>query len=88
MTIRARPGYDGWMPRFIDRKDHVRAACALLGYDRPQDAALHAVVHHYVRRVLEACDDNRSTAAALLGVDRKTIARLLARHGRRRARRR
>jgi two-component system response regulator HydG len=46
---------------------------------------LDAVKQAHVRHVLDACGGNRSAAARILGVDRKTlyrrIARLEASHG-------
>jgi two-component system response regulator AtoC len=42
---------------------------------------LDELERRYVDRVLERCGGNRTDAAALLGVDRRTLQRLLARRG-------
>jgi dTMP kinase len=47
----------------------------------PDDRTLDEVAREHVRRVLDACHDNRTNAARVLGVDRKTLARMLQRWG-------
>lgn len=42
---------------------------------------LHELEQHYVMRVLDAVHGNRSRAAVLLGVDRRTLYRMLSRYG-------
>ena len=42
---------------------------------------LHEVERRHVLSVLEACHGNRTNAAKVLGVDRKTLYRKLVRYG-------
>jgi DNA-binding NtrC family response regulator len=49
---------------------------ALLEHGWP---TLEELEHRYVDRVIERCEGNKTTAANILGVDRRTLQRLLAR---------
>ncbi len=46
-----------------------------------RDKIIDAFERQYLEDILEACDGNISKAARMAGVDRKTIARMLKRHG-------
>ncbi len=51
--------------------------------ERRPDRTLAEVEREYVQRVLERCDGNKSRAARLLGIDRKTLREKLRRAGKR-----
>ena len=51
--------------------------------DRPDELLpMHEVERRYVRHVLDAVDGNKTLAARILGFDRKTLYRKLAREER------
>jgi two-component system response regulator AtoC len=54
---------------------------ALSGNDVPELLTLEEVERRHVLRVLEACHGNRTDAAKILGLDRKTLYRKLLRWG-------
>ena len=59
------------------RSDYV-----LVASDDPSELApLEEVERRYILRVLEACQGNRTDAAKILGLDRKTLYRKLLRWG-------
>jgi DNA-binding NtrC family response regulator len=80
---------DGPMVRVRDLPDHVRGrgrpAPAIPGTDRPlaeaRAAWLQAFAHEYLTDLLRRHGGNISRAAKSAGVDRKTLHRLLAKHG-------
>jgi DNA-binding protein Fis len=47
----------------------------------PELLTLEEIERRHVLRVLEACDGNRTDAAKMLGLDRKTLYRKLLRWG-------
>ena len=47
--------------------------------DSSQDMSLEAITRIHVLKVLEACAGVRTTAAQALGIDRKTLYRMLKR---------
>jgi DNA-binding NtrC family response regulator len=49
--------------------------------DKPQLQTLEEVTRAYVVGVLAACKGHRAKAASVLGVDRKTLYRMLTRWG-------
>ena len=51
------------------------------GNDRPEMLTLEEVERRHVLRVLEACNGNRTDAAKVLELDRKTLYRKLLRWG-------
>ena len=63
--------------RDVARPAHV----ARRGDDRPSWCTLEEVERRYILRVLEACGGNRTDAAKILGLDRKTLYRKLLRWG-------
>ncbi len=54
----------------------------MLGKDSVHVVTMAEVTHRYALRVLELVAGNRSRAAALLGVERRTLYRRLARYER------
>ena len=67
-----------------DLPDRVRTksrAAALSAHDRAELLTLEEVERRHVLRVLEACKGNRTDAAKVLGLDRKTLYRKLLRWG-------
>jgi DNA-binding NtrC family response regulator len=80
---------DGPMIRIRDLPDHVRGrgrpAPAVPGKDLPlaqaREAWLHAFAQGYLTDLLRRHAGNISQAAKTAGVDRKTLHRLLAKHG-------
>jgi transcriptional regulator with PAS, ATPase and Fis domain len=80
---------DGPMIRLRDLPDHVRGrgrpAPAIPGKDLPlaqaREAWLHAFAQEYLTDLLRRHGGNISQAAKTAGVDRKTLHRLLAKHG-------
>ncbi len=58
-------------------RDH-RAEMILIGADDPTElVSLEAVEQRYIEHVLKATDGNRTQAAKILGLDRKTLYRKL-----------
>jgi ActR/RegA family two-component response regulator len=49
-----------------------------LGATSPAELRLSRVVTRYIRSVVDACDGNRSVAARLMGIPRRTLQRKLA----------
>jgi two-component system, NtrC family, response regulator AtoC len=68
-----------------DLPDKVRVRSArppaLSGHDLPELLTLEEVERRHVLRVLEACNGNRTDAAKMLDLDRKTLYRKLLRWG-------
>jgi two-component system response regulator HydG len=69
-----------------DLPDKIRASAArrhanLSGTEIPELLTLEEIERRHVVRVLEACDGNRTDAAKMLGLDRKTLYRKLLRWG-------
>ncbi len=68
-----------------DLPDKLRAKAtrtpALSGHDLPELLTLEEVERRHVLRVLEACNGNRTDAAKMLDLDRKTLYRKLLRWG-------
>ncbi len=60
-----------------EESSQVLAVAARLGHTKVRDATLAAAELDYVRRAVEAAEGNRSLAAAVLGIDRKTVQRIL-----------
>jgi two-component system, NtrC family, response regulator AtoC len=58
-----------------------RGQRAMSGTELPELLTLEEVERRHVLRVLEACDRNRTDAAKMLGLDRKTLYRKLLRWG-------
>jgi two-component system response regulator HydG len=58
-----------------------RHKLTLSGTDMPELLTLEEIERRHVLRVLEACDGNRTDAAKMLGLDRKTLYRKLLRWG-------
>ncbi|MBA3500290.1 MAG: sigma-54-dependent Fis family transcriptional regulator, partial [Deltaproteobacteria bacterium] len=58
-----------------------RHRLSLSGTELPELLALEEIERRHVLRVLEACDGNRTDAAKMLGLDRKTLYRKLLRWG-------
>lgn len=54
----------------------------------PDDLKISNVVREHIANVLDACEGNRSLAAPLLGIPRRTLQRWLNRKGRPKRRRR
>lgn len=76
------------MPRRTEIE--VSEALLRLGAVDPTDLHVRTVVSEHITYVLDACDGNRTFAAELLGIPRRTLQRWLApgaRPGRRRRRR-
>ncbi|HVK87602.1 MAG TPA: sigma-54 dependent transcriptional regulator [Kofleriaceae bacterium] len=68
------------LPEKIRAKETRRSA-AMSGNDRPEMLTLEEVERRHVLRVLEACNGNRTDAAKVLELDRKTLYRKLLRWG-------
>jgi two-component system response regulator HydG len=68
-----------------DLSDKVRAKATrtpnLSGHDLPELLTLEEIERRHVLRVLEACNGNRTDAAKMLDLDRKTLYRKLLRWG-------
>ncbi len=68
-----------------DLPDKIRASArrhaTLSGTEIPELLTLEEIERRHVLRVLEACDGNRTDAAKMLGLDRKTLYRKLLRWG-------
>jgi two-component system response regulator AtoC len=68
-----------------DLPDKIRASArrhgSLSGTEIPELLTLEEIERRHVLRVLEACDGNRTDAAKMLGLDRKTLYRKLLRWG-------
>ncbi|MGN6109672.1 MAG: sigma-54-dependent transcriptional regulator [Kofleriaceae bacterium] len=67
-----------------DLPDKIRSSrrnVALSGTDVPELLTLEEIERRHVLRVLEACNRNRTDAAKMLGLDRKTLYRKLLRWG-------
>ena len=67
-----------------DLPDKIRSrtrAPSLSGSDLAELLTLEEVERRHVLRVLEACNGNRTDAAKMLGLDRKTLYRKLLRWG-------
>ena len=69
-----------------DLPDKIRAAATrrhptLSGTEIPELLTLEEIERRHVIRVLEACEGNRTDAAKVLGLDRKTLYRKLLRWG-------
>jgi DNA-binding NtrC family response regulator len=63
------------------RKGSTPRTTALSGNEMPELLTLEEVERRHVLRVLEACHGNRTDAAKILGLDRKTLYRKLLRWG-------
>ncbi len=64
-----------------DKVRHRSRTPSLSGHDLPELLTLEEVERRHVLRVLEACNGNRTDAAKMLGLDRKTLYRKLLRWG-------
>jgi two-component system response regulator HydG len=62
-------------------KSQARRPASLSGTELPELLTLEEVERRHVLRVLEACHGNRTDAAKILGLDRKTLYRKLLRWG-------
>jgi two-component system response regulator HydG len=62
-------------------RNQQRRTPSLSGNDVPELLTLEEVERRHVIRVLEACNGNRTDAAKILGLDRKTLYRKLLRWG-------
>ena len=63
------------------RNQQTRRSPSMSGNELPELLALEEVERRHVLRVLEACHGNRTDAAKILGLDRKTLYRKLLRWG-------
>ena len=63
------------------RNQQARRSNQMSGTDLPELLTLEEVERRHVLRVLEACHGNRTDAAKILGLDRKTLYRKLLRWG-------
>ncbi len=63
------------------RTQQTRRSTAMSGSDLPELLSLEEVERRHVLRVLEACKGNRTDAAKILALDRKTLYRKLLRWG-------
>jgi two-component system response regulator AtoC len=63
------------------RNQQTRRSNSLSGNELPELLTLEEVERRHVLRVLEACHGNRTDAAKILGLDRKTLYRKLLRWG-------
>ncbi|MDX2086926.1 MAG: sigma-54 dependent transcriptional regulator [Kofleriaceae bacterium] len=63
------------------RVRETRRSAAMSGSDRPEMLTLEEIERRHVLRVLEACEGNRTDAAKVLDLDRKTLYRKLLRWG-------
>jgi two-component system, NtrC family, response regulator AtoC len=64
-----------------DKIRHRPRPSSLSGHDLQELLTLEEVERRHVLRVLEACNGNRTDAAKMLGLDRKTLYRKLLRWG-------
>ena len=64
-----------------DKIRNSRRATTMSGSELPELLTLEEVERRHVLRVLEACHGNRTDAAKILGLDRKTLYRKLLRWG-------
>jgi two-component system response regulator AtoC len=64
-----------------DKIRNSRRATAMSGGELTELLTLEEVERRHVLRVLEACHGNRTDAAKILGLDRKTLYRKLLRWG-------
>ncbi|HEY5949097.1 MAG TPA: sigma-54 dependent transcriptional regulator [Kofleriaceae bacterium] len=64
-----------------DKIRHRSRTTSLSGHDLPELLTLEEIERRHVLRVLEACNGNRTDAAKMLGLDRKTLYRKLLRWG-------
>ena len=69
------------LPEKIRNRQAQRTNTSLSGNDVPELLTLEEVERRHVLRVLEACHGNRTDAAKILGLDRKTLYRKLLRWG-------
>lgn len=82
--LRIRPvGAEAEVPILPDkvRASPARRHAALAGTELPELLTLEELERRHVLRVLGACDGNRTDAAKVLGLDRKTLYRKLLRWG-------
>ncbi len=63
------------------RNQPTKRSTSMSGTDLPELLTLEEVERRHVLRVLEACHGNRTDAAKILGLDRKTLYRKLLRWG-------
>jgi two-component system response regulator HydG len=63
------------------RTQQTRRSNPMSGPDHPELMTLEEVERRHVLRVLEACEGNRTDAAKILDLDRKTLYRKLLRWG-------
>jgi len=63
------------------RNQQTRRSISMSGTDHPELMTLEEVERRHVLRVLEACQGNRTDAAKVLDLDRKTLYRKLLRWG-------
>jgi two-component system response regulator HydG len=63
------------------RSQQTRRSTSMTGTDHPELMTLEEVERRHVVRVLEACQGNRTDAAKILDLDRKTLYRKLLRWG-------
>jgi len=63
------------------RNQQTRRSNPMSGSDHPELMTLEEVERRHVLRVLEACEGNRTDAAKILDLDRKTLYRKLLRWG-------
>nr|MBA3465265.1 sigma-54-dependent Fis family transcriptional regulator [Deltaproteobacteria bacterium] len=63
------------------RNQQTRRSTSMQGPDHPELMSLEEVERRHVLRVLEACEGNRTDAAKILDLDRKTLYRKLLRWG-------
>jgi two-component system response regulator AtoC len=63
------------------RNQQTRRSTSMQGPDHPELMTLEEIERRHVLRVLEACEGNRTDAAKILDLDRKTLYRKLLRWG-------
>lgn len=75
--------------RVARRRDTAQISEALLrfGATRRRELQLDAAILDHVKRVIEACHGNKSLAAELMGIPRRTLQRWLARPKKKKRRR-
>ena len=78
---RALRGDPGRGPAREDAQSSDRRVDRTRGNELPELLTLEEVERRYILRVLEACHGNRTDAAKILGLDRKTLYRKLLRWG-------
>ena len=78
---RALRGDPGRGPAREDPRVAGAPHATLSGTELPELLTLEEIERRHVLRVLEACDGNRTDAAKMLGLDRKTLYRKLLRWG-------